>query len=129
MKQINQIIFDIFRTLIIDEFISSDQTDITCMEDDRLIISRVITHAMNGAGHVTVEPVIIGRPLSVTYEAGHVDVTVEQVTVEEPFKHDIYRVTIDTPYLHVAVTVDEHGRYKLDLDVLDGYGNFVREEQ
>jgi hypothetical protein len=38
-------------------------------------------------------------------------------------------VTIDTPYLHVAVTVDEHGRYKLDLNVLDGKGNFVREEK
>ena len=124
MKQINQIIFDIFRTLIIDEFISPHQTDITCMEDDRLIISRVITHAMNGAGHVTFAPQIDVQPKSVTYyAAGHVDVTVEQVTVEKLFKHDIYQVTIDTPYLNVVAMVDEYGNYQVDLKVLDGKGN------
>jgi hypothetical protein len=83
---------------------------------------------MNDASHVTdapVAPKILSRPELVTYFVdGHVD-----VTVERPWEHDLYRVNIDTPYLHVAVTVDEHGRYKLDLDVLDGYGNFVREEQ
>jgi hypothetical protein len=55
---------------------------------------------------------------------GHVD-----VTFERPWNHDAYRVTIDTPYLHVAVTLDEYGRYKFYLNMLDGKGNCVREEQ
>ena len=49
---------------------------------------------------------------------GHVD-----VTFERPWNHDAYRVTIDTPYLHVAATVDEYGNYQVNLKVLDGTGN------
>jgi hypothetical protein len=104
---------------MIDEFISSHHTDITCMEGGRLILQQVIAHEMNGAGHVTDAPVIINRPELVTYFVdGHVD-----VTVVRPWNHDAYRLTIDTPYLHVALTVGEHGEYKLDLNVLDGKGN------
>ena len=69
------------------------------MEGGRLILQQVIAREMNGAGHVTGAPVIINRPeLATYYVDGHVD-----VTVDRPFKHDVYRVTIDTPYLHVAV--------------------------
>ncbi len=92
------------------------------MEGGRLILQQVIAHEMDDAGHVTDvpdAPKMISRPELVTYFVdGHVD-----VTVVRPWNHDAYRLTIDTPYLHVALTVGEHGEYKLDLNVLDGKGN------
>ena len=124
MKQINQIIFDTFRALTIDEIISSNKTDITCTEGERTIIRRVIEHEMNGTGHVDVAPVISDQPKCLTYYvAGHMVVTVEQVTVEKPFKHVVYQVTIDTSYLNVVATADKYGKCKVDLKVLDGKGN------
>ena len=105
--------------------ISSHETDITCVEDEKLVIRRVIDHEMNGTGHVTVAPVISRQPNCVTYyDAGHVDVTVEQFSEEKPLTHDVYRVTIDTPYLHVVATADLCGKYKVDLKVRSGFGFF-----
>ncbi len=124
MKEINQIIFDTFRNLIIDELISSHKTDITCTEGKKTIIRRVIEHEMNSTGHVTVASVISDQSKCLTYkEAGHLYITVGQVTVDKPFKHGVYRVTIDTPYLNVVATADKYGKCKVHLKVLDGKGN------
>jgi hypothetical protein len=44
--------------------------------------------------------------------------------MDKPFKHAVFRVTIDTPYLHVVATAaDKYGNCKVDLKVLDGKGN------
>ena len=79
---------------------------------------------MNSTGHVTVASVISDQSKCLTYkEAGHLYITVGQVTVDKPFKHGVYRVTIDTPYLNVVATADKYGKCKVHLKVLDGKGN------
>jgi hypothetical protein len=94
------------------------------MEDERPIIRRVIKREMNGEGPVNDEPVISENPKKLTYcEAGHVSVTSEQIIVDKPFRHGVYRVTVDTPYLRVVATADKYGRCKVNLKVLDGKGN------
>jgi hypothetical protein len=82
---------------------------------------------MNSTGHVDVAPVISDQPKCLTYYvAGHMVLTVEQVTAEKAFKHVVYRVTIETSYLNVVATADKYGKCKVDLNVLDGKGNILQ---